>query len=73
MEEKNKKIELSYYGLFLKHLLYDMEDARKDDNDFINGRSDDVATEFEAARRQGFDVFSAQEMAMKVLLEGIQQ
>jgi hypothetical protein len=73
MEEKNKKIELSYYGLFLKHLLYDMEDARKDDNDFINGRSDDAATEFEAARRQGFDVFSAQEMAMKVLLEGIQQ
>ena len=63
-------IEASYYGLYLLKYLKDTEDLRQHDHDFINSRSDDAAGAFEAERRAGATVDQAQEVAMKILMDG---
>ena len=64
-------IEASYYGLYLLRYLKDTEDFRQHDHDFINSRADDAAGTYEAERRAGATVNQAQEVAMKVLMDGL--
>ena len=63
-------IEASYYGLYLLKHLKDTEDPRQYDQDFINSRADDAAGAFEGERRAGATVDQAQEVAMRVLMDG---
>lgn len=64
------EIESSYYGLYLLKYLKDTENPRQHDHDFINSRADDAAGAFEGERRAGATVDQAQEMAIKVLMDG---
>lgn len=63
-------IEASFYGLYLLKYLKDTEDPRQYDHDFINSRADDAAGAFEGERRAGAMVDQAQEVAMKILMDG---
>ena len=63
-------IEASYYGLSLLKYLKDTEDPRQHDHDFINSRADDAAGAFEGERRAVATVDQAQEVAMKILMDG---
>ena len=63
-------IEASYYGMYLLKYLKDMDDPRQHDHDFINSRADDAAGVFEGERRAGATVDQAQELAMKILMDG---
>ena len=62
--------EASYYGLYLLKYLKDTEDLRQHNHDFINSRADDAAGAFEGERRSGAIVDQAQEVAMRVLIDG---
>lgn len=64
-------IEASYYGLYLLKYLKDTEDPRQHDHDFINSRADDAAGAFEGERRAGATLDQAQEVAMKILMDGV--
>ena len=64
-------IEASYYGLYLLRYLRDTEDPRQHDHGFINSRADDAAGAFEGERRAGATVDQAQEIAMKILMDGL--
>ena len=64
-------LERSYYGLYLLKYLRDTEDSRLNDHDFINSRADEAAGTFEAERRAGATVDQAQEVAMKILMDGL--
>ena len=64
-------IEASYYGLYLLKYLKDTGDPRQHDHDFINSRADDAAGAFEVERRAGATVDQAQEVAMKILMDGV--
>ena len=57
--------------MYLLKYLRDMEDPRQYDHDFIKGRADDAAETFEGERRAGATVFSAQEIAMRVLMDNL--
>lgn len=63
-------IEASYYGLYLLKYLKDTEDPQQHNHDFINSRADDAAGAFESKRRAGATVDQAQEVAMKILMDG---
>lgn len=63
-------IEASYYSLYLLKYLKDTENPRQHDHDFINSRADDAAGAFEGERRAGAMVNQAQEVAMKILMDG---
>ena len=64
--------DLNYYALYLRRYLTEEEDPRVNDMDFLNGRADAAATEFETRRLEGMTVEQAQECAMKVLLENLE-
>jgi hypothetical protein len=70
-KEKKRKIEFSYYGLYLQMHLKDIGAPRQDDVDFIDARADAAADEFDSVRRSGATVDQSQESAMHVLLEGL--
>ena len=63
-------IEASYYGLYLLKYLKDTEDPLQHDHDVMNSRADDAAGAFEGERRAGATVDQAQEVAMRVLMDG---
>ena len=63
--------ELSFYCLYLMYHLREQGDERATDEDFINSRADAAEIEWEERRRDGLTVDQAQEMAMAVLLEGL--
>lgn len=63
--------DLSYYVMYLKNHLKEVGDPRSADDDFITGRADAAAEEFERARRAGYSVDGAQELAMAVLIDGL--
>ena len=65
------KSELSYYRLYLLHFLKEQEDERVNDDEFIDSRADVAEIEYEERRRDGMTVDQAQELAMAVLLEGL--
>lgn len=63
----------NYYSNYLKGELRKMCDDRLFDEQFINERAEQASEEWERQRRAGLSPFSAQELAMKVLLEGVSQ
>ena len=65
--------QLDYYALYLQKYLTDTGDKRKDDEDFISSQADLAAQELEDMRRDGASVSMAQESAMAVLMEGLQE
>ena len=64
-------MDANYYTTYLKAYLSDAGDARKDDDDFISSRADAASEEYEVQRRAGAPPPCAQEMAMAVLMEGL--
>jgi hypothetical protein len=66
------KIDFQYTRLYLKKYLVDNDDPRKDDDDFINNRGAAAEEAYEKAFRSGLTPNQAKEVAMKVLMEGIE-
>ena len=74
--EQEKKVIPStpnYYSNYLKGELRKKRDERLFVEEFINDRAELASEEFERQRRAGLSPFSAQELAMKVLLEGVSE
>ena len=69
--EKPIQQDLNYYALYLRNYLTEEEYPRANDTEFINGRADAAAAEFETRRLDGMTVNQAQECAMKVLTHGL--
>lgn len=65
-------MDANYYTTYLKAYLTDAGDARKDDDDFISSRADAASEEYEVQCRGGAPPPCAQEMAMAVLVEGLE-
>jgi hypothetical protein len=57
---------------YLKAYLTDAGDARKDDEDFISARADAASEEYEVQCRAGAPPACAQELAMEILMEGLE-
>lgn len=65
-------MDANYYTTYLKAYLSDAGDARKDDDDFISSRADAASEEYEVQRRAGAAPPCAQELAMSILIEGLE-
>ena len=65
-------MDANYYTSYLRTYLTDADDVRKDDEDFISARADAASEEYEVQRRAGAPPACAQEMAMTVLMEGLE-
>lgn len=65
-------MDANYYTTYLKAYLTDAGDARKDDDDFISSRADAASEEYEVQRRGGAPPPCAQELAMSILIEGLE-
>ena len=63
--------EMSYYELYLRRHLRDTGNSLSSDHEFITTRADAAAEEYERQRLDGASVFQAQELAMSILMEGI--
>ena len=75
------KVDFNYYALYLKKYLYalylkkyliDNDDPRANDTEFINDRADLAGQEYESNRLNGLEVFQAEELAMEVLMSGLE-
>ena len=64
-------VDLDYYALYLKKYLKEQEYPRSADDTFVSNRADAAADEYERARRAGYTVDGAQELAMAILLDGL--
>lgn len=64
-------MDANYYTTYLKAYLTDAGDVRKDDEDFIIARADAASEEYEVQCRGGAPPPCAQELAMAVLMEGL--
>lgn len=62
----------NYYSNYLRAYLTDVGDMRKDDVDFISARADAASEEYEVQCRAGAPPACAQELAMTVLMEGLE-
>ena len=62
----------NYYSNYLKDYLTEVNDQRKDDEDFIIARADAASEEYEVQCRGGAPPACAQELAMAVLMEGLE-
>lgn len=71
MNQNNKSVELSYYGLYLLSYLREHHPDKAGDTSFVEERADRAAEVFEQARREGYLPEGAQELAMTALLEGL--
>ena len=65
-------MDVNYYSNYLRTYLTDAGDMRKDDEDFISARADAASEEYEVQRRAGAPPACAQELAMTVLMEGLE-
>lgn len=65
-------MDANYYTTYLKAYLTDAGDVRKDDDDFISARADAASEEYEVQRRGGAPPACAQELAMGILMEGLE-
>lgn len=63
----------NYYSSYLRGVLRQQRNEKLFDQQFINERAEKASEEFENQRRAGVSVISAQELAMKVLLDGLDQ
>ena len=64
-------MDANYYSNYLRGYLTDAGDVRKDDEDFISARADAASEEYEVQCRGGAPPACAQELAMSVLMEGL--
>lgn len=64
--------ELSYYGLYLLRYLIENRFPEADNADFIEARANQASDTYEQARLEGYPADGAQELAMSVLLKGLQ-
>ena len=71
MNQQNKPVELSYYGLYLLSYLREHHPDKAENTAFVEERADRAADVFEQARREGYTPEGAQELAMVALLEGL--
>ncbi len=75
MNNKKKKTRVgptfSYYGLYLLDYLTTNKFEQAADEAFIRERTDRAAEAYERARLEGYPADGAQELAMKVLTEGL--
>ena len=62
----------NYYSSYLRTYLTDAGDVRKDDEDFISARANAASEEYEVQRRAGAPPACAQELAMGILMEGLE-
>lgn len=65
-------MEANYYTTYLQAYLTDVDDPRKDDEEFIESRADAASEEYEVQCRGGAPPPCAQELAMAVLMEGFE-
>ena len=65
-------MDANYYSNYLRDYLADAGDVRKDDEDFIIARADAASEEYEVQCRGGAPPACAQELAMAVLMEGLE-
>ena len=65
-------MDANYYSSYLLAYLTDAGDVRQDDEDFISARADAASEEYEVQRRAGAPPACAQELAMTVLMEGLE-
>ena len=65
-------MEANYYTTYLQAYLTDVDDPRKDDEEFIESRADAASEEYEVQCRGGAPPSCAQELAMAVLMEGLE-
>jgi hypothetical protein len=71
MNNRNKQMELSYYGLYLLSYLKENHPDKVSDNSFIEARSALAADVFEQSRLEGYTIEGAQELAMDTLMQGL--
>lgn len=65
-------MDANYYSNYLREYLTDAGDVRQDDEDFVSARADAASEEYEVQRRAGAPPPCAQELAMAVLMEGLE-
>jgi hypothetical protein len=65
-------MDVNYYSNYLKDYLTEVNDQRKDDDGFISARADAASEEYEVQYRGGAPPPCAQELAMAVLMEGLE-
>ena len=71
-KKKNEgQADFSYYGLYLLDYLRTNRFEQATDEAFIRERADRAAGTYERARLEGYPADGAQELAMKVLTEGL--
>ena len=71
-KKKNEgRTDFSYYGLYLLDYLRTNKFEQAADEAFIRDRADHAAETYERARLEGYPADGAQELAMKVLTEGL--
>ena len=71
-KKKNEgRTDFSYYGLYLLDYLTANKFEQAADEAFIRERADRAAEAYERARLEGYPADGAQELAMKVLTEGL--
>jgi len=63
--------DLSYYEMYLRKYLEEIDSPLKHDEEFIKERTDSAEVEYEERRRDGLTVTQAQECAIAVLTDGI--
>ena len=65
-------MDANYYTTYHRAYLTNAGDIRQDDEDFISARADAASEEYEVQRRAGAPPACAQELAMTVLMEGLE-
>lgn len=65
-------MDANYYSSYLRAYLTDAGDIRRDDENFISARADAASEEYEVQRRAGAPPPCAQELAMGILMEGLE-
>jgi hypothetical protein len=63
--------DMTYYRLYLKNYLREQDDVRADDEEFVESRSNRAEEMYEQGRREGLAVWQAQERAIRVLTEDL--
>ena len=65
-------MDANYYSSYLRAYLTDAGDIRRDDENFISARADAASEEYEVQCRGGAPPPCAQELAMAVLMAGLE-
>ena len=63
--------EMTYYRLYLKDFLWQQDDPRAEDEEFVQSRCDRAEEVYEQGRREGLAVWQAQERAIRTLTVGL--